>query len=453
MTSFLYAPRRSKLTTLFAMTLIAFTLTFSTAATAQQLPDVASLFEAQKASVVSIQTETTAVTQRGFFNAPIQTPQMGQGSGFVVDAEGFILTNNHVIDGARKIMVGFENGEKYSATLVGTDPSSDIALIKIKPPHTLKAVTLGSDASLKVGHWVVAIGNPYGLNYSVTAGIISAKGRNIGAGPYDDFLQTDASINPGNSGGPLFDMQGRVVGVNTAIIKDGQGIGFAVPIDTVKSVLPQLKNKGYVVRGFIGASIQPLDENLAKSFGLPPDYGVLIGAVEPGGPASVAGVRPGDIATSFEGKRVHNVQSFLVAVADAKPGLPVEMQVVRDTKEIGIILKIGERPDPNRNKIQISEEKEPAPSGRLGIQVRALNTETALRLGTTLQKGVVVERVAVNGIAAQILRPGDVILEVDGNEVGTPDELGRAISSAKRQVIRLLVLRDQRTTFVAFKAT
>lgn len=452
MTSIICSKQPSKLNVLVTTVLLAVTFVLPTSAAAQQLPDVANLFDAQKASVVSIQTETAA-TQRGFFRTPDSGTRMGQGSGFVVDAEGFILTNNHVIDGAQKIMVGFENGEKYTATLVGTDASSDIALIKIKPPHALKAVTLGSNSSLKVGHWVVAIGNPYGLNYSVTAGIISAKGRNIGAGPYDDFLQTDASINPGNSGGPLFDMQGRVVGMNTAIIKDGQGIGFAVPVDTIKSVIPQLKDKGYVVRGFIGASIQALDEDLAKSFGLPSDFGVLIGSISPGGPAAIAGVRPGDIATAFEGKRVHDVQAFLVAVADARPGLPVEMKVVRDSKEIGIILKVDERPDPRRNNVQITEKSEPAPPGRLGIQVRSLTKETAFQLGATTQKGVIVERVAINGLAAQFLKPGDVILEVDGNEVGTPDELGRAISGAKRQVIRLLVLRDQRTTFVAFKAT
>ncbi len=452
MTSIICSKHLSKLNFLVTTALLAVTFVLPSSASAQQLPDVASLFDAQKASVVSIQTET-ANNQRGFFRTPDTGTRVGQGSGFVVDSEGFILTNNHVIDGAKKIMVGFENGEKYIATLVGTDASSDIALIKIKPPHALKAVTLGSNSSLKVGHWVVAIGNPYGLNYSVTAGIISAKGRNIGAGPYDDFLQTDASINPGNSGGPLFDMQGRVVGVNTAIIRDGQGIGFAVPIDTVKSVIPQLKDKGYVVRGFIGASIQPLDENLAKSFGLPSDHGVLIGSISPGGPAAIAGVRPGDIATSFEGKRVHDVQAFLVAVADARPGLPVEMKVIRDSKEIGIIIKIDERPDPRRNNIRVSEEREPAPTGSLGIQVRSLTKETAFQLGATTQKGVVVERVASNGLVAQILKPGDVILEVDGNQVGTPDELGRAISGAKRQIIRLLVLRDQRTTFVAFKAT
>lgn len=438
---------------IFAVTLLAATVTFHTVPVgAQQLPDVTSLFEAQKSSVVSIQTEISAPEFfNPFFPIPNQGARVGQGSGFVVDPDGYIVTNNHVVEGAERITVGFENGESYDGKLVGSDPSLDIALVKIDAKHKLRAVIMGSSDSLKVGQWVVAIGNPYGLSYSVTAGIISAKGRNIGAGPYDNFLQTDASINPGNSGGPLFDMDGKVVGVNTAIIRDGQGIGFAVPIDVVRSIIPQLKANGYVSRGYIGAGIQPLSKELAESFGLKPHDGVLIGSVEDGGPAAAAGLRPGDVVTTFNGKPIHDVQSFLITVAETRPGQKAKVRVLRKGRVHELSVAVAERPDARRAAIRPATNSQGVTLGKLGIEVQAIDKRVAKQLGATPGKGVVVVGVEPNSIGAQILRPGDVILEVDGHEVATPSELEKHVAQASRKVVRMLVMRDRMTTFVAFR--
>ena len=271
------------------------------------LPDVASVFARQRDKVVSVTTEMAPSRAQAFMGS--RAPRVGQGSGFVVDAEGYIVTNYHVVAGAQKIEVVLKHGgERYPARLIGADEKTDIALLKINPQGKLEAVEFGSSRGTRVGEWVVAIGNPFGLDHSVTAGIVSAKGRNLGQGPYDDFLQTDASINPGNSGGPLFDLSGKVVGVNTAIIRDGQGIGFAVPIDMVKALLPQLRERGYVIRGFIGADLQRLSATLADSFGLEREHGVLLGSVLQGGPAARAGLERGDVVTHFNGRRVRTVQ-------------------------------------------------------------------------------------------------------------------------------------------------
>lgn len=441
--------RRVALPGLLAVMLLAVTVPFDVAPVqAQQLPDVSTLFEAQKNTVVSIQVEGSR-RNNPFFGD--MAPRSGQGSGFVVDAEGFIITNHHVVEGAQTIVVGFENGDSFPATLVGTDPSIDIALLKIKPEKRLPAVALGTSETLKVGQWVVAIGNPYGLNYSVTAGIISAKGRNIGAGPYDNFIQTDASINPGNSGGPLFDMQGRVVGVNTAIIRDGQGIGFAVPVDMVKQVLPQLKNNGFVVRGYIGAGLQPLNDVLAKSFGVPRNHGPLVDSLETGGPAASAGIQVGDIVTHFNGKRVKEVQDLLHAVAAAAPGKTAEIRIIREGKERKLQLNVAERPDARRVQIQPAQNSSAASLASIGVKVRAMDPRLAARMNAPAGKGVLVEAVAPDSLGAQILRPGDIILEVGGAPVNSPTELDKAVATTKTDIVRLLILREGRTTFVAYR--
>lgn len=441
--------RRVALPGLLAVMLLAATAPFDVAPVqAQQLPDVSTLFEAQKDAVVSIQIEGNRRSNPFFGD---MAPRSGQGSGFVVDPEGYIITNHHVIDGAQKIQVGFENGDSFPATLVGTDPSIDIALLKIEPKKRLPSVALGTSETLKVGQWVVAIGNPYGLNYSVTAGIISAKGRNIGAGPYDNFIQTDASINPGNSGGPLFDLQGRVVGVNTAIIRDGQGIGFAVPVDMVKVVLPQLKNNGYVVRGYIGAGLQPLNDVLASSFGLPRNHGPLVDSLEDGGPAASAGVKVGDVITHFNGKRVRDVSDLLHAVAAAAPGKAAEIRVIRDRKERALNVQVAERPDTRRVQIQPAQNSANSSLASIGVKVRPMDPRLAARMNAPVGKGVLVEAVAPDGIGAQILRPGDIILEVGGKAVNSPAELDKTLAASKSEVVRLLILREGRTTFVAYK--
>jgi len=413
-------------------------------------PDVASLFDKQKAAVVSVQTEVAPTMQRmPFFGAPSeQTPQRGTGSGFVVDEKGYIITNNHVVEGAKKITVNLENGDSYAAALVGSDANTDIALLKVETSKSLPAVRFGDSSKLRVGEWVVAIGNPFGLDYSVTAGIISAKGRNIGAGPYDNFLQTDASINPGNSGGPLFNLNGEVVGVNTAIIRHGQGIGFAVPIDMVTSVMPQLKKTGYVVRGYMGAGIQPLDEKLATTFGLPREHGVLIGSIEDGGPAASAGIRPGDVVTHYDGKRVREVQELLLAVAASKPGTRSAVHLIRNGQKMSLSLRVAERPDPNRNQVRPASNSTADPD-RLGIEVRKVDQRLAMRLGQDKPQGVIIERVLPASPAARVLRPGDVILRVGDKRVDSELEFRRRIAAVEDGLARLLVMRDGRTTFVA----
>lgn len=417
------------------------------------LPNVSSVFEAQKDKVVAIKSEIEGktVTDPFFGRQQRSQPQVGQGSGFIVDSDGYILTNNHVVADASVITVILKSGDSYPAKVVGTDEKTDIALIKIEPDHKLPAVRLGTSADLKVGQWVVAIGNPFGLDYSVTAGIVSAKGRNIGHGPYDNFIQTDASINPGNSGGPLFNMNGEVIGVNTAIIRGGQGIGFAVPIDMVKQVVPELRENGYVSRGYIGAGIQALNKDLAASFGVDEDDGVLIGSVEDGGPAARAGLHPGDIVTEFNGKPTTDVKSLLLAVAGTKPGHSAAAKVVRDGKRRTLNVTVAERPDAHHAEV-VPAKDDQSGEAKLGVAVAPLNRQAAKRLGGKAGHGVLVQRVLPNSPAARVLRPGDVIEKVGAHQVDSPEGLKQALAKHdERKPLRLLVRRDGRTIFLALR--
>ncbi len=423
------------------------------AARAVGLPNVSSVFEAQKNKVVAIKSEIKGKTVTDpFFGRRFQSqPEIGQGSGFIVDPDGYILTNNHVVADASTITVILKNGDSYPAKIVGTDKKTDIALIKIKPDHKLPAVQLGDSTSLKVGQWVVAIGNPFGLDYSVTAGIVSAKGRNIGQGPYDNFIQTDASINPGNSGGPLFDMNGRVVGVNSAIIKGGQGIGFAVPIDMVKQVMPQLRDKGYVSRGYIGAGIQALNKDLASSFGVHTHQGVLISSVEDGGPAARAGLEPGDIVTEFNGKPTKTVKGLLLAVANTEPGHHASAKVIRHGHHRTINLKVAERPDAHHAQVVPARDNHGG-DAKLGVAVAPVDSQVARRMGGKVGRGVVVERVMPNSPAARVLRPGDIIEQVGGKKVNSPSALRSILARHNsHKPLRLLVERDGRTIFLAVR--
>lgn len=434
----------------FAISFLAFfVLSFGGRAYAQGLPDVATLFELQKDRVVSVQTEVGRAS--GFGQLERNPSQMGQGSGFIIDSDGHILTNNHVIQGAQKIRVNLPDGESYDAKLVGADPSTDIAVLKVEIGRSLPAVVLGDSTSVRVGEWVVAIGNPFGLDYSVTAGIISAKGRNIGAGPYDNFIQTDASINPGNSGGPLFNMNGEVIGVNTAIIRGGQGIGFAVPIDMVKALLPQLKASGRVSRGFMGAGIQPLDDALAKSFNLPKKHGVVIGSVADDGPAARAGLQPGDVVTQFNNRRVRETQELLLAVAESPPGRSVGVEYIRDGKKLRGTVRVAERPDERGARMPASQpEPEQGTVDGLGVLVVPVNPQIAGQLNLQPGKGLIVTQVDPTGIGARVFRPGDVILRADNRPVSTPKDLEKAVASAQ-DVLRFLVQRGGRTIFLAVK--
>ena len=246
--------------------------------------------------------------------------QRSLGSGFIISADGYIITNNHVVEQADKIIVKLSDGKEYEAKVIGKDAKTDIALIKIKATDSLPVAETGDSDKLRVGDWVVAIGNPFGLEQTVTAGIVSAKGRVIGAGPYDNFIQTDASINPGNSGGPLFNMEGKVVGINTAIVAQGQGIGFAIPISMAKSILPDLKSTGKVTRGWLGVSVQDITEDIAKSMKLKDRNGALIADVFTGDPADKAGLKAGDVVTEINGKKIKDTHELLMLIAGFRVG-------------------------------------------------------------------------------------------------------------------------------------
>lgn len=416
------------------------------------LPDVATVFDEQKSKVVAVKTEmATPPSSMSPFGKP--GPRVGQGSGFVVESNGLIITNYHVVAGAQKIRVTLANSKEYPAKLIGVDEKTDIALIKINPERPLQAVALGDSSTLRVGEWVVAIGSPFGLEHTVTAGILSAKGRNLGQGPYDNFLQTDASINPGNSGGPLFNLYGEVIGVNTAIIRDGQGIGFAVPINIVKTILPQLSSKGYVVRGYIGAGIQRLSEDISTTFKLEPDSGVLISSIAPEGPASRARMQSGDVITEFNGRRVRTVQELLFAVAETTPGTTVPVSIIRNGKKAMLRLTVDERPDKSRVSAQ-EEIRRSNDSGRsaLGIETTEVDAMMAEQLGMPSPRGVYVSSVLPNTKASGTLRPGDVILQVGKYKVASTRELNRAIAKLpKGKSIRMMVWRGGRSIFVAVR--
>ncbi|MBA2661314.1 MAG: trypsin-like peptidase domain-containing protein [Bradymonadaceae bacterium] len=423
------------------------------------LPDVVALFENQRARVVSVQTEMSAATGvpsvfEPFMGPPGGAPVIGQGSGFVVDAQGFIITNYHVVAGATVIRCIFENGESLEAQLVGADQVTDIALLRVEAGRPLTAVQFGRSNTIRTGEWVVAIGSPFGLEHTVTVGVMSATGRRIGHGPYDNFLQTDASINPGNSGGPLFNLDGEVIGVNTAIIRNGQGIGFAVPIDTVQNLLPALRDRGYVVRGFIGAGVQDLTEDLGQTFGVERGAGVLLGSVEPGAPAAQSGLETGDIVTRFAGQRVQDTPELLSAVADGRPGSQVTVEFLRDGELRSAELTIGERPDPARREILEQRKAVPSPQGtaRLGVAVRPVTPQVAQQLNVEPGVGVVVERVEPGSAASRVLTRGDVIMQIGERDIATPEDLTRALREHPEEMpLRLLVHRQGRTTFVAVR--
>lgn len=377
-------------------------------------------------------------------NPPSDQKQEGTGSGFIIDANGHIITNNHVVEGAERINVKLANGEEYDASVVGRDPKTDLALLKIDGARDLHALNLGNSEDLKVGSWVVAVGSPFGLEQTVTQGIVSGKGRVIGSGPYDDFIQTDASINPGNSGGPLINMNGEVVGINTAIYPSGQGIGFAIPIDMAKTIVPQLEEKGSVTRGWLGVSIQEITPALEKSFGLESKEGVLVANVFNGSPAEKAGIERGDVITRFDGKEVAGPKDLSRLVASTSVGKMADITLVRDGKTVERTVKLGE--------MEAEGETAQAPSRKtLGIAVQELTPEIAQELGVQNDTGVVVSSVEPGSPADDAgIRRGDVIQEVDRKPVKDVKDFSQKIDQAKsRDHILMLVQRGQNSLFAA----
>ena len=372
-------------------------------------------------------------------------PQNSLGSGFIIDEQGYILTNNHVIEKADKIKVLLSDEEEYDAEVVGRDPKTDIALIKIEPTKPLQAVAMGDSENLEVGEWVIAIGNPFGLEHTVTAGIVSAKGRVIGAGPYDNFIQTDASINPGNSGGPLINMRGEVVGINTAIVAGGQGIGFAIPINMAKQIIPQLKQEGRVTRGWLGVMIQKVTPELAEQFGLEKPEGALFAQVMEDSPAEKAGIKREDIIIEFDRTEIHKMSELPRIVASTPVGKRVEVKVIRKGTEKKLEIEVGELKEEQVAKAgRFTTEKE------LGLTVQDLTPEIAQQLGISEKSGVLVSEVKVGGPAHEAgIRRGDIIKEIARQPIEDLREYSKQMARMKeKQEILMLIQREENTFFV-----
>jgi serine protease Do/serine protease DegQ len=348
------------------------------------------------------------------------------GSGVIVDPNGYILTNNHVIENAQDITVRLSDSRKFTARVIGSDPKTDLAVLKVDAAGPLPAAELGDSDALRVGQWAIAIGHPFGLDRSVTVGIVSATARTrVGVATYENFIQTDASINPGNSGGPLLNLDGRVIGVNTAIVSAGQGIGFSIPINMAKEIMRQLIARGRVVRGWLGIVIQDVNAELARSFGVAERDGVLVADVMRGGPADGSGLRPGDVIVEFGGTRVREVPDLQRLAAGVAPGQTVALVVVRDGARVPASVTLGEMPGEPVAALAPADEV-------WGIEVEPLTDELRRRLGITVPHGLIVTEVAPGRPAAKAgLRQGDVILALRGRVVADPQGFYRDLGALK----------------------
>ena len=419
-----------------------------------------------KPSVVNITTEKT-IRGRGHIPFPFEGPrdpmreffdrffrdqwprdyrQKSLGSGFIIDKEGFILTNNHVVEGSDKIRVKLANEREFAAKIIGRDPKTDLALIRIESDNPLKALPFGDSDKLEVGDWVVAIGNPFGLGNTVTAGIVSAKYRSLGAGSYDNFIQTDASINLGNSGGPLLNTAGEVIGINSAIFsKSGGsiGIGFAIPINMAKDLLPQLK-KGEVIRGWLGVMIQEITPDLKSKLKLKSPKGALVADVSGGGPADKAGIKRGDVIIAFDGKELKEMKDLPYMVGLTPVNKRVTVEVIRKGRKKSLQVKIG----------KLDEEKEPEEIGKtkpeLGLTVEEITPQLAANFRLSQTKGLVVVQVRNGTPAAEAgIRPGDIILEIDQVLPKGLKDYSRKIRDYKKGDAILFLIKRGRTTLYA----
>ena len=384
---------------------------------------------------------------------PPSGEQRSMGSGFIISQDGYIVTNNHVIDGADTILVRMSDEEEYEATKIGADEKTDLALIKIEPKQPLPSVPFGQSANLEVGNWVIAIGNPFGLSQTVTVGIVSAKGRVIGAGPYDDFIQTDASINPGNSGGPLLNLQGEVIGVNTAIysrIGGNIGIGFAIPIDLAKSVVQQLRDKGSVTRGWLGVMIQAVTPELAQSFDLPEPKGALVAEVTPDSPAQKAGLERGDIIIAFNQTEIADSRELPALVAQTPVGAQAKVGVLRGGKSQTLTVILGELEDEQQTQIASGE----ASANNWGMTVKDITPEVRQQLQLeAAQKGIVVSEVEPGSAANRAgLQRGDIVEEVNRRAVASVSDFTTILAEMKeKESLLLLVRRNEFTSFFALR--
>jgi serine protease Do len=420
--------------------------------------------------VVNVHTSKT-VTQSlpgfGFpfgdpFGGPFEAPQRpgeapgprsftvpSQGTGFVISEEGLIVTNSHVVADVEKIEVVFSDGTRSEAEVVGSDPKTDIALLRATAEREYVALALGDSDALLPGDWVVAIGNPFGLGHTVTAGIVSAMGRDIGAGPYDDFIQTDAAINPGNSGGPLLDLAGRVIGINTAINPQANTIGFAVPINLAKEILPQLEAHGRVVRGWLGAAVQSITPELADALGIDRQDGALISEISPGSPAEEAGLKRGDVIVRFGSKGIESVRELPRAVAATPPGTVVEVGILRDGKPGTKRVEIGELAD-DRARASAPPDDDRG-STAFGFDIADVPPELRQRLGLAPAEGAVIVEVHPGGPAeAAGVRAGDVVVEVGRAPVSGGADAEARLREAGDSVL-LLLRRNGSSLFAAVR--
>ncbi|MFH1102834.1 MAG: DegQ family serine endoprotease [Pseudomonadota bacterium] len=376
--------------------------------------------------------------------------QRSLGSGFIVDKEGYIVTNNHVIEDADEIRVQLYNEKEFDAKIVGRDPNTDIALIKIKATRDLPVLKMGNSDTVKVGEWVVAIGNPFGLESTVTAGIVSAKGRVIGSGPYDDFIQTDASINPGNSGGPLINMSGEAVGINTAIVASGQGIGFAIPINMAVAIMDQLKNRGEVTRGWLGVGIQDLKGEMAEYYGIKDTEGVLVVQVFPGDPAEKAGIQAKDIILEINGQKIKSSRQLSKMIADISVGDKVQIKLLRNGKEKTVNVIVAKRED---TKVA-SENTQKEYEDEIGIQVSELTPEIASRFNTPQMEGVIVIATAPGGKGESAgVVMGDIIKEINHIPVNSVKTYREAVDKVKKGDAIQMFIQRRNVGFIVVKLT
>jgi len=435
-------------------------------------PDFASLAEKVMPAVLSVTTEEVisakdwdrlhpGLNPFEFFFGPRRLPRYkaeGAGSAFFISADGLALTNNHVVAKANKIFVMTQDQARYEAKVVGRDPATDLALIKIQGKGPFTYLPLGDSDALKVGEWVMAVGNPWGIGQTVTVGVVSGKGRTLNLSratvSFENFIQTDAAINRGNSGGPLINLKGEVVGINSAMNAGAENMGFAVPVNTAKAILPQLKEKGKVVRGFLGVTISNISAEDQEAFGLPSREGALVQEVMEKGPAAKAGIQHGDVILRINDKPVKSQRDLIDTVASLPPGTKVELEILRDGKRKTLTATLGERKDGEEDRDEKGSQETEDASGKLGLDVADLTSRhrRQLDLPADLQ-GVVVEGVEDLSPADDAgIRPGDVILEVNGQAVSSVEELNRRLEKVRSgQVVRLYLYRQGAKRFVVLR--
>lgn len=442
-----------------------------------ELLSLSELVKTLQPSVVNISTTSVVKKRQAPFNSPFESPfgggpddpfedffkkffeggpqqefrQKGLGSGFIISKDGFIVTNNHVIEKANDIEIILESGKKYQAQIIGKDPKTDLALLKIEPEEDLPAISFGRSDVLDIGDWVIAIGNPFGLGHTVTAGIVSAKGRSLGLGSYDDFIQTDAAINPGNSGGPLFNLDGEVVGVNTAIFARAQGIGFAIPAAIAVNIIDQLRSNGKVVRGWLGVLVQQITPEIAESLGLQETKGALVADITPDGPAEKAGIKRRDVIIGFDDTEINEMSQLPKSVAATPPGTKSEIILLREGKKKKISVLLGQLPEIIAKKPKIKAKKDV--ENDLGLAVQEISPIIQKRLNLQDSQGVIIVNVRRASPAWNAgLRKADIIVEINKKEIKDIEEYKNIINKIKQdQSLLFLVRRNQNTIYVALK--